>query len=233
VSERPQSEINFDRLEAAAKAAGIDLFGTASIDDDQRGLFHESIREIAKSLPYAVSMGIKLSYPVLKTVLTAPTWTYYYHYRMVNTALDQAALRIAGEIQRAGYDALPIPASQILDWDTNRAHLSHREIAGRAGLGWMGRNNLLITPRYGSQVRLVTILTDMELPAMSGSDADGDCGTCRSCVNMCPVEAIDEDPANFNLDRCTAQLRRFAKSEKINTMICGLCIKVCGGRKGA
>jgi epoxyqueuosine reductase QueG len=232
VSELLQSETNFKKLEAAAKAAGMDLFGTASIDEDQRERFHESIRDIAKSLPYAVSMGIQLSYPVLKTVLTAPTWTYYYHYRQVNIALDQAALRIAGEIQREGYAALPIPASQILDWELNRAHLSHREIAGLAGLGWMGRNNLLITPRYGSQVRLVTILTDMELPASSGGDADGDCGNCRACVTMCPVDAIDDDPANFDLDRCTAQLRRFARSEKINTMICGLCIKVCGGRKG-
>lgn len=230
MNERLQSDINFERLEAVAGGAGIDLFGTASIDDAQRGRFHESIREIAKSLPYAVSMGIRLSAPVLETVLTAPTWTYYYHYRQVNIALDQAAVLISGEIQRSGHSALPIPASQILDWELNRAHLSHREIAGRAGLGWMGRNNLLITPQFGSQVRLVTVLTDMELPAVSGTHADGDCGTCAACVKMCPVGAIDEDPAGFDLDRCTAQLRRFAKSEKINTMICGLCIKVCAGR---
>jgi epoxyqueuosine reductase QueG len=78
-------------------------------------------------------------------------------------------------------------------------------------------------------VRLVTVLTDMELPAQSGGHAREDCGTCRKCVKMCPVEAIDDDPETFNLDRCAAQLRRFAKSEKINTMICGLCIKVCRG----
>ena len=229
MSRRLQSDIDFERLETAARRTGIDLFGTALIDEEQRLRFHESIRDIAKSLPYAVSMGIRLSYPVLKTVLTAPTWTYYYHYRQVNIALDQAALLIAGEIQRAGFLALPIPASQILDWEELRAHLSHREIAGLAGLGWRGRNNLLITPEFGSQVRLVTILTEMELPAQSGSHAGEDCRTCRACVKMCPVEAIDDDPENFNLDRCTAQLRRFAKSEKINTMICGLCIKVCRG----
>ncbi len=226
-----QSDRYFEMLETAARHRGIDLFGTALIDKEQRLRFHESIVEIAKSLPYAVSMGMRLSYPVLQTVLTAPTWTYNYHYRQINIALDQTALFIAGEIQRAGFSALPIPASQILDWEKLRAHLSHREIAGLAGLGWMGRNNLLVTPRFGSQVRLVTILTDMELPARSGDDAGGDCGTCRACVKMCPVEAIDDDPENFNLDSCAAQLRRFSKSEKINTMICGLCIKVCRGRK--
>jgi len=229
LSELLQSEIDFEKLRAASSRRGIDLFGTARIDEEQRLRFHESIRDIAKSLPYAVSMGMRLSDPVLKTVLTAPTWTYYYHYRQVNIALDQAALFVAGEIQREGFAALPIPASQILDWDLLRAHLSHREIAGLAGLGWMGRNNLLITPEFGSMVRLVTVLTDMELPAQSGDHAGEDCGTCRKCVMMCPVGAIDDEPENFNLDRCAAQLRRFAKSEKINTMICGLCIKVCRG----
>lgn len=231
MSERLQPEIDFEKLSTAARRIGVDLFGTALIDEDHRLRFHESIGEIARSLPWAVSMGIRLSAPVLKTVLTAPTWTYYSHYRQVNIALDQAALFIAGEIQREGFAALPIPASQILDWDQLEAHLSHREIAGLAGLGWVGRNNLLITPEFGSQVRLVTVLTDMELPAQSGAHAGGDCGTCRACVKMCPVEAIDDDPAEFNLDKCAAQLRRFAKSEKINTMICGLCIKVCSGRK--
>lgn len=231
MSEPLQSDDNFEMLEKVARLRGIDLFGTALIDDEQRLRFHESIVDVAKSLPYAVSMGIRLSWPVLKTVLTAPTWTYSYHYRQINIALDQTALFIAGEIQRAGFSALPVPASQILDWEKFQAHLSHREIAGLAGLGWIGRNNLLITKQYGSQIRLVTVLTDMELPVRSGDDAGGDCGTCHACVKMCPVGAIDDDPVNFNLDSCAAQLRRFSKSEKINTMICGLCIKVCRGRK--
>ena len=231
MSERLQSEIDFEKLRTAAVRTGIDLFGTAMIDEEHRRRFHKSIRDIAKSLPYAVSMGIRLSDPVLQTVLTAPTWTYYSHYRQVNIALDQAALLIAGEIQRDGFAALPIPASQLLDWELLKAHLSHREIAGLAGLGWMGRNNLLVTPEFGSMVRLVTVLTDMEMPVQSGDYAGGDCGTCRKCVKMCPVEAIDDDPEKFSLNRCAAQLRRFEKSEKINTMICGLCIKVCRGHK--
>jgi epoxyqueuosine reductase len=231
MDERLQSDINFEMLETAARRRGADLFSTALIDDEQRLRHHESIVDIAKSLKYAVSMGMRLSYPVLQTVVTAPTLTYNYHYRQINTALDQLALYISGEVQRAGFTSLPIPASQILDWDNHRAHLSHREIAGLAGLGWMGRNNLLVTPEFGSQVRLVTILTDMELPAGNGRHEGGDCGTCRACVKMCPVGAIDDDPANFDLDSCAAQLRRFEKSEKINTLICGLCIKVCRGQK--
>jgi epoxyqueuosine reductase QueG len=232
LSERQQAEDSFEKLGEAAGRMGIDIFATARIDEEHRGRFHETIRDLARSLPYAISMGIRLSEPVLRTVVSAPTWTYYHHYRQVNSALDQAALFISGEIQRSGHSALPIPASQILEWDLLRAHLSHREMAGLAGLGWMGRNNLLVTPQFGSMVRLVTVLTDLEFPERSGKHAGGDCGKCFACVKMCPVHAIDEDPEKFDLDRCTAQLRRFAKSEKINTMICGLCIKVCRGKAG-
>lgn len=221
------------RIEAAADRLGLDALSFAHLDDDHRSRFHESIRGIASSLPRAVSLGIRLSGPVLETVSTAPTWTYYHHYRQVNTALDQAALSIAGLIQRGGHRALPVPASQILDWERLRAHLSHREIAWLAGLGWRGRNNLLVTPRYGSMIRFATVLTDAPLPRPRAERLETACGECTACLGACPVGAIDEDPERFDLDRCTAQLRRFSKSEKLNTMICGLCLRVCPGTRGA
>ena len=99
----------------------------------------------------------------------------------------------------------------------------------RAGLGWRGRNNLLVNPLYGSQVRYVSVLTDMPLPDGTGAGPPEGCKDCYACLDACPVGAIHEDVADFELDRCAAQLRRFSKSEKLNTMICGLCVKVCGG----
>jgi len=49
--------------------------------------------------------------------------------------LDQIGLKLTGLLQRNGYRALPIPASQIVDWDTQRAHVSHKRVAELAGLG--------------------------------------------------------------------------------------------------
>lgn len=232
VSDERESTRIGDDLRGAARHLGLDAISFAHIDDDHRSRFHESIRDIAGSLPRAVSIGIRLSGPVLETVLTAPTWTYYHHYRQVNTALDQAALQIAGRLQRDGYRALPVPASQILDWDLLRAHLSHREIAWLAGLGWRGRNNLLVTPEFGAMIRLATVLTDAPLPAPGRAGGQARCGSCRACVGVCPVGAIDDAPERFDLDRCTAQLRRFSRDERLNTMICGLCVKVCAGAAG-
>ncbi len=225
-SQRPEN--NLATLRKGFGAPAVDILTSTRIDDKDLQI-DDSIREIAQPLGYAVSIGVRLSSAVLETVKTAPTWTYYYHYRTVNFALDQAALAIAGKCQRMGYTAFPIPASQILDWDRLLGHLSHREVGAMAGLGWKGRNNLLVTGKYGSQMRYATILTDLPLPDCGKDAVAGSCGSCKKCIEVCPVGAIKEDPDDFDLDKCAAQLRRFSKSWKINTLICGLCLRVCGG----
>jgi len=222
-------ESNLQHLRLAAAKMGIDVLSSAALGPREREHFHESIRDIASSLGFAVVIGVALSDQVLATISGRPNWTYYHHYRTVNLALDQAALSIAGECRRMGARAFPVPASQILDWEKLRAHLSHRELGALAGLGWRGRNNLLVNPRFGSQVRYVTVLTDLDLPARGEAldDAAG-CGACRACHDACPARAIGTEPSDFNLDRCAAQIRRFSRSEKLNTLICGVCIRACG-----
>ncbi len=220
---------NLENLQSSAGHLGIDIFSSTIVDEKIRGGFHKSIKEVSLQLDYAVVIGICLSASILETVKVAPTWTYYYHYRIVNFALDQAALFISGECGRMGYSALPIPASQIMDWNRLSGHLSHRELGASAGLGWWGRNNLLVNPEHGAHIRLATVLTNMPLPDMGEDREMPGCGDCYKCIDVCPVGAIHEEPEDFNLDKCTAQLRRFSKSEKLNTMICGLCVKVCDG----
>ena len=221
------SDEHYELLRTVAESDGLDLFATVRVGEHLRNGFHGALTDISAGLDSAAVIGIRLSGPVLDTVERAPTWTYYHHYRMVNMALDQAALRIAGECSRGGYRAFPVPASQILDWDRLSAHLSHREVGALAGLGWRGRNNLLVHPEYGSRVRYTTVLTEMPLPGAEVMSAS--CGSCTACLSVCPVGAIKEDPKEFDLDACTAQLRRFSKKEKLNTLICGLCVRACGG----
>ena len=155
---------------------------------------------------------------------------YLFHYKRVNSLLDEAILKLVAYIQDQGYDALPIHASQIANWaPPMTGHVSHKMIARFAGLGWIGRSILLVNPTYGGRVRYATIFTDMPLE-VDGEKPD-DCGSCRKCISACPAGAIKENPADFDLDACYQQLDHFKKKENLGQHICGLCVKACSGRR--
>lgn len=179
------------------------------------------------ALPSAIAVALPLSASVLDTLETGPNRLYEHHYRQVNFALDRLALSIAAEIESLGGRALPLPASQIVDWNSQRGHLSHKRVAVAAGLGWLGRNNLLVTPDRGARVRLVTVLTD--LPLEPGRALAEGCGRCRACIEVCPARAVADEPAGFDHRACYEMLKRFQSERRVSQYICGLCVRVCAG----
>jgi epoxyqueuosine reductase QueG len=187
-------------------------------------------RAVLDRLPTAISVALRVSPDVLATLEGAPNQLYEHHYRQVNFALDRLGLELAGRLQAAGRAALPVPASQLVDWENQRGHLSHKRVAVAAGIGWLGRNNLLVTKRHGAQVRLVTLLTDAELDA-DRPLADG-CGACRACIAACPARAIDETAAGFRHLDCFARLKEFQRRRLVSQYICGLCVRACSGLAG-
>lgn len=215
------------KLRQIAVSKGAGLFGVCRIDDLGE-TFHDEIRKISEKLNTAISIGVPLAEPVLKTLVDRPNMIYKAHYRQVNAILDDIAFLIASEIMLLGHRALPIPASMVLKRNPMTAHLSHREIAYKAGLGWWGKNNLLVSKKYGSQVRLVTALTDLDLEADNISEED--CGECRACIKACPVQAISESKEEFNLKVCSEQVQKFARENDYGMYICGLCLKPCRGK---
>ena len=214
-------------LSGLAFSRGARAFGICRVDD-LRGQFHSEITEISKKLNTAISIGVPLSEPILKTLFDRPNMIYKAHYRQVNAVLDDIAFAIASEIERHGRRALPIPASMVLKRFPMIGHLSNREIAFKAGLGWWGRNNLLVNKDYGSQIRLVTVLTDMELEPNEPSTED--CGECFACLDACPAGAIAEEKKDFNLKACSEQVQKFARENDYGIYICGLCLKPCRGK---
>ena len=74
-----------------------------------------------------------------------------------------------------------------------------REAAARSGVGFYGKNTMLITRRHGSWVVLGTLVTDVELEATPPLDAD--CGECRLCIDACPTGALDE-PGTLDATKC-------------------------------
>jgi epoxyqueuosine reductase len=84
-------------------------------------------------------------------------------------------------------------------WYIDTGPLLERELGQRAGLGWIGKNGMLIHPRQGSYFLLAEILLGIELPPDAPFSADR-CGSCTRCIQACPTGCI--------LDDCTLDARR-------------------------
>jgi epoxyqueuosine reductase len=183
----------------------------------------------------AVSMAVQIPAAVFETISDRPTPIYGAIYQTANRLLDELAFKTAVALQNDGFDSLPIPASQVLDRTEWRGAISHKAVARMAGLGWQGKNLLLITPQYGSRVRLVTVLT--RAPLTVDPPLKNRCGKCMLCRDACPADAIkgvntETHYSNRNealhFSRCVEKLTgEFAKQPEIGAPICGICIKVC------
>ena len=220
---------NSGRLGKSAMGLGFSLVGIADVSS-----VRETFRlpeKLRNRFDRAFALGKCLLDTVLDDIDDHPTPLYFHHYRQLNFFLDRAAFLLASEIQASGFLALPVPASQVLDGEKQTAHVSHKKIAVLAGLGHIGRNNLLVHPTFGSRIRLVTILTNMPLEA--GAPSDADCGSCVDCLASCPARAIKTRPEDFDHRACFEKLEEFRRLRFVSQHICGICVKACRGRGSA
>jgi epoxyqueuosine reductase len=185
------------------------------------------LSEVGGGFTRAIVLGVRLQDAVVEGLVDHPTRLYFHLYRQANYHLDRAAFELAGVVQSAGYRAAAIPASQVIERNPMRGHLSHKLLGWAAGIGWIGRSSLLIHPEFGARMRYVSVLTDA--PLEPGGPHEGSCGECRKCVDVCPAAAIREGFRDFDLQACFDKLAEFSKIPGIGQHICGLCVRACKG----
>ena len=183
----------------------------------------------------AISIGVRLPAAVFEQILDRPTPLYASVYKTANRILDEIAFRTASVLQNDGFHSLPIPASQVLDEKKWYGAISHKAVGRMAGLGWQGKSLLLVNPRYGPRIRLVTVLTSA--PLKIDGPVKNRCGKCTLCRDACPVGAIKgvgtkdhykSRSKAIYLSRCAEKLvAEFSKLPNVDAPICGICIKVC------
>lgn len=215
--------------------AGEFIFGFA----DLRGLINKKF----DGFHYGISIGKRLDDRIIDNLNEGPTVEYYNYYNCINTELSGITQKIHAELLEKGIDSMVIKPTIALRSRGYKKYLksltydiSHKMVATRAGLGWIGKTDLFISELFGPRLRLVTILLKQD----PGFDAvpveESRCGKCNICVVRCPANAANGKSWNINTHRdeffdafkCREKCGELAKQRlNVDERICGLCVCVC------
>jgi len=183
----------------------------------------------------ALSIAMALDPAVVSRITKGPTKEYFREYQRANALLSELAHRASELLQECGFAAIALePTTEEFDAVRLRAGLSHKIAATRSGLGWIGKNALVITKAFSSAIRLTTVLTDAPLGTGTPFD-ESRCGTCTACVEICPAKAPTGTNWRLGLYRddffdawaCCRKATEFCEREGIGSTICGICIEAC------
>jgi epoxyqueuosine reductase QueG len=194
--------------------------------------------DIVKGYPRAVSIAIPLPGSIVDGLRDRRdpnnASLYYFHgYEIVNSRLDIASSTISSFLHRSGYKALPIPAAARTNIENAAPTVSHKMVAHIAGLGWIGKNCLLVTPKYGPRIRLTSILTDAPVTGVDKPLVQR-CNDCTACVGACPASAIkgknykpgEPREKRFDFRKCQGYFDEL-KQDSTRKPVCGMCLYIC------
>lgn len=120
--------------------------------------------------------------------------------------MDALAVKFAEQLEAEGYKSIG---------KLKTGRLPHKTVALRAGLGFIGKNNLLVTPQYGCGQMLGKVLTTAPFQTISTPPQTPQCGDCRVCVDACPTKALLDKTWSVTTTREEIMVRK----------LCTLCLK--------
>jgi epoxyqueuosine reductase len=230
-----------------ADEVGIDVVGAAPAEpyaDTERHIRERRARGLFADMRFTmaqpeVSCHPERLLPNARTVISAalcyyapeperpsghgrlPRYTWYDAYAELREKLDELGRKLGSE-----YRVL-VDENQHVD----------REAAARAGVGFYGKNTMLITRRFGSWVVLGTLVTDLELEPTPPLGLD--CGECMLCIDACPTGALDE-PGTLDATKCLSYWTQSAENmpaeygPELGAQVygCDICQDVCPWNRG-
>ena len=214
-------------VDGVVRAAGIDLWGAAANDPPL---------PLSPPLPTAISLAARIDPRTLVKLVAGDPAPYRGEYARLNTALDAASERLAAALRAAGHEALARPATIYSDLPPSGDWLAagvfpHKSAATRAGLGWIGKTALFISPELGPKIRLATVFSDIDLPC-GVPVVEGRCGSCHACIDACPAGAGRNvtwavGMARDELFDAAACERHLDAMDQTGHRTCGLCVAAC------
>jgi epoxyqueuosine reductase QueG len=218
---------NWAFVDDALSRAGVDLWGAAT---------NVPTLPLAPALPTAISLMASIDRRALTRLEQGDAAAYHAEYRRLNALLDGAVDGLVAVLQKRGSRALGTPATvyrsvpESGDW-LAAGVFAHKTAATRAGLGWIGKTGLFVSPEGGPKVRLATVFTDLDLD-VGIPVTEGSCGSCRGCLDACPVGAGRDVTWQAGMPRellfDAAACERHLDSLEVNgDHTCGLCVAAC------
>jgi epoxyqueuosine reductase len=234
-------------LEALAEELGLDVVGAAPAgpyEETERHIRERRARGLFADMRFTMAQPEVSCHPETllegaRTVVSAalcyyapaeppqpgegslPRYTWFDAYAELREKLDALGRRLGG-----AYRVL-VDANQHVD----------REAAARSGVGFYGKNTMLITRKHGSWVVLGTMVTDVELEPTPRLQLD--CGSCTLCIEACPTGALDE-PGTLDATKCLSYWTQAAAPipeayrAELGAQVygCDICQDVCPWNRG-
>ncbi len=224
------------RLQKKAFSLGAVYFGVADLALARQGAVTPYEENFLSRFIYAVSVGVPLDNEIVDKIAdardTASLRRYYYHvYSAITPFIDEITDSLYTMLEEEGYSSWPVPASETIDTENQYSLFSHKMAASLAGLGWIGKSCLLITPDRGPRVRWGTVLTNA--PLNPGQPINRKCGKCTQCIIACPAQTFtgriflssEERNKRMSAQKCLEFL--LERRKNIGVSACGMCVYVC------
>lgn len=191
------------------------------------------------NMPRGIALGIALDSAVVARIPSGPHDDYCNEYENVNRRLDAMAQKTAELLISHGHQAVAQTLAFVKSHSDGEniptSLLPHKTVATLAGLGYIGKNLLLITKEFGSAVRITSVLTDAAF-ACDLPQIENKCKSCRICTDICPGKAIKNTAWKAGMAReqciviaaCDDAIQKRGKNAgHEHSASCGLCMAMC------